>query len=38
MIRLLGRPHADAAEARGNKPWAITAYLALAGGPVSATG
>jgi DNA-binding SARP family transcriptional activator len=35
MIRLLGRPHADAAQARGHKPWAITAYLALAGGPVS---
>src|SRR6516225_4366338 len=35
MIRLLGRPRADAAEARGNKPWAITAYLALSGGPVS---
>jgi DNA-binding SARP family transcriptional activator len=35
MIRLLGRPHADAARARGNKPWAITAYLALAGGPVT---
>src|SRR5215472_1358875 len=35
MIRLLGRPRADAAEVRGNKPWAITAYLALCGGPVS---
>ena len=35
MIRLLGRPRADAAEARGNKPRAIAAYLALAGGPVS---
>ena len=35
MIRLLGPPHADAAWARGNKPWAITAYLALAGGPVT---
>jgi len=30
MIRLLGHPRADAAQARGNKPWAITAYLALA--------
>jgi len=35
MISLLGRPRADAAEVRGNKPWAITAYLALCGGPVS---
>ena len=35
MIRLLGRPRADAAEARGNKPWAITAHLALAAGPVT---
>jgi len=35
MIRLLGRPCADAAQARGHKPWAITAYLVLAGGPVS---
>ena len=35
MIRLLGRPRAGAAQARGNKPWAIAAYLALAGGPVS---
>ena len=35
MICLLGRPRADAAQARGHKPWAITAYLALAGGPVT---
>ena len=35
MICLLGRPRADAAVARGHKPWAITAYLALADGPVS---
>ena len=33
-IRLLGRPHAGAVQVRGNKPWAITAYLALAGAPV----
>src|SRR5499427_5357638 len=33
-IRLLGRPHAGSAQLRGNKPWAITAYLALAGAPV----
>jgi DNA-binding SARP family transcriptional activator len=35
MIRLLGRPRAGAAQARGNKPWAIAAYLALAGGSLS---
>src|SRR5262252_5776241 len=35
MIRLLGRPRTGAAAARGNKPWAIAAYLALSGGPVS---
>jgi DNA-binding SARP family transcriptional activator len=34
MIRLLGRPAGQAA-VRGNKPWAITAYLALADGPCS---
>ena len=33
-IRLLGRPHAGGVQLRGNKPWAITAYLALADGPV----
>jgi DNA-binding SARP family transcriptional activator len=33
-IRLLGRPHAGDVRVRGNKPWAITAYLALAGAPV----
>ena len=33
-IRLLGRPYAGGAQPRGNKPWAITAYLALAGAPV----
>jgi DNA-binding SARP family transcriptional activator len=33
-IRLLGRPHAGGEQPRGNKPWAITAYLALAGAPV----
>jgi DNA-binding SARP family transcriptional activator len=33
-IQLLGRPRADSVTVRGNKPWAITAYLALAGGPV----
>jgi hypothetical protein len=35
MIRLLGRPSANAAAVRGNKPWAITAYLALTDGSVS---
>src|SRR5215475_8384714 len=35
MIRLLGRPTADVADVRGNKPWAIAAYLALADGPVT---
>jgi DNA-binding SARP family transcriptional activator len=35
MIHLLGRPRAGAAEVRGSKPWAIAAYLALCGGPVS---
>jgi hypothetical protein len=33
-IRLLGRPHAGGVQLRGNKPWAITAYLALADAPV----
>jgi len=33
-IRLLGRPHAGGVQVRGNKPWAITAYLALADTPV----
>jgi len=33
-IRLLGRPYAGGVQVRGNKPWAITAYLALAGAPV----
>src|SRR5215469_1401934 len=33
-IRLLGRPHAGGMQLRGNKPWAIAAYLALAGAPV----
>jgi DNA-binding SARP family transcriptional activator len=33
-IRLLGRPHAGGVQVRGNKPWAITAYLALADAPV----
>ena len=33
-IRLLGRPHAGGVQVRGNKPWAITAYLALAGAPI----
>jgi len=30
MIRLLGWPNGEGA-VRGNKPWAITAYLALSG-------
>jgi DNA-binding SARP family transcriptional activator len=34
MIHLLGRPRAEGA-VRGNKPWAITAYLALSGGTSS---
>jgi DNA-binding SARP family transcriptional activator len=34
-IRLLGRPVAEGETVRGNKPWAITAYLALAHGPVT---
>ena len=34
-IQLLGRPRADGAQVRGNKPWAITAYLALAEAPVT---
>jgi DNA-binding SARP family transcriptional activator len=34
-IQLLGRPRADGAQVRGNKPWAITAYLALADAPVA---
>jgi DNA-binding SARP family transcriptional activator len=34
MIRLLGRPSGEAL-VRGNKPWAITAYLALTGGTSS---
>jgi len=33
-IRLLGRPDAGGVQLRGNKPWAITAYLALADVPV----
>jgi len=33
-IRLLGRPYAGGVQLRGNKPWAITAYLALADAPV----
>jgi len=33
-IRLLGRPHAGGVQLRGNKPWAIAAYLALTGAPV----
>src|SRR5215469_4143017 len=33
-IRLLGRPQAGGVRVRGNKPWAITAYLALADAPV----
>ena len=33
-IRLLGRPHAGGVQLRGNKPWAIIAYLALANAPV----
>jgi DNA-binding SARP family transcriptional activator len=33
-IRLLGRPNAGGVHLRGNKPWAITAYLALADAPV----
>jgi hypothetical protein len=36
-IRLLGRPHAGGVQLRGNKPWAITAYLALAGAQVPRT-
>src|SRR5215831_15926172 len=35
MIHLLGRPSTDAGPVRGHKPWAITAYLALSGSPVS---
>jgi DNA-binding SARP family transcriptional activator len=35
MICLLGPPHAKAAHVRGNKAWAITAYLALSGGSIS---
>jgi DNA-binding SARP family transcriptional activator len=34
-IRLLGRPNAGGVHVRGNKPWAITAYLALADAPVT---
>jgi len=34
MIRLLGQPGGEVA-VRGNKPWAITAYLALTGGTSS---
>src|SRR5499427_2458089 len=33
-VRLLGRPQAGGVQVRGNKPWAITAYLALADAPV----
>jgi len=33
-IQLLSRPRADGAQVRGNKPWAITAYLALTDAPV----
>src|SRR5215467_3101728 len=33
-IRLLGRPRTGGVQVRGNKPWAITAYLALADAPV----
>ena len=33
-IQLLGRPYAGGVQLRGNKPWAITAYLALADAPV----
>ena len=36
-IRLLGRPNAGGVQLRGNKPWAITAYLALADAPVPRT-
>src|SRR5215472_7966197 len=35
MIHLLGRPSTDAGPVRAHKPWAITAYLALSGSPVS---
>jgi DNA-binding SARP family transcriptional activator len=35
LIRLLGRPAADGVQVRGNKPWAIAAYLTLAGRPVT---
>jgi hypothetical protein len=35
MIHLLGRPRTAAGAVRGRKPWAITAYLALSGVPVS---
>ena len=34
MIRLLGRPHADAAVARGNKPWASRHTSRSTAGPV----
>jgi DNA-binding SARP family transcriptional activator len=33
-VRLLGRPQAGGFQVRGNKPWAIIAYLALADAPV----
>jgi DNA-binding SARP family transcriptional activator len=35
IIHLLGKPTTDAGPVRGHKPWAITAYLALSGSPVS---